>query len=463
MKSRHDEGLNLAAPRRLGQSVYRLALTIVLLLGMTDRGMAQGDRLVPPASVGAPVATPTPSMPAAPIEWTGASGASGHPLMEASAIRHAAANFESCLEGLWPLAAKRGVSRASFEKHVRGLTPDLRIMDLLDSQPEFTKAFWDYLDILVNDARIQTGRDLLAKHKAIFDKAEKDYGVDRAIVTAIWGVESNYSTLGGDRPVIRSTATLACVGRRQPYFRDEFLTALEILHRGDLRPEQLKGSWAGAFGPTQFMPTSFKRYAVDFDGDGRRDVVDSIPDLIASTANNLKKDGWVAGSTWGYEVVIPKGFNYQLADRSRQLTMSEWQAHGVRRAGGKSFPHLGERAYLLVPAGNQGPGFLMLQNFRVIMKYNPAEAYALAIGYLADRLRGGEAFSQAWPRHEPVLSLAERREMQELLARKGFDVGEPDGRFGPRTRAAVRDYQAAAGLIPDGFASATILARLRKQ
>jgi hypothetical protein len=186
-----------------------------------------------------------------------------------------------------------------------------------------------------------------------------------------------------------------------------------------------------------------------------------VADLIASTANNLKKDGWVAGATWGYEVVIPKGFNFLLADRSRQHSLAEWERAGIQRAGGKPFPRNTDRAYLLVPAGNQGPGFLMLHNFRVIMKYNPAEAYALAIGYLADRLRGGDALVQAWPRHEPVLSLAERREMQELLASKGFDVGEPNGRFGARTRAAIRDYQASVGLVPDGFATATILARLR--
>ena len=455
--------------------LFRRALAGALLLAGGGVAFAQGDRLVPPLPVGrpaavappapvaapAPAAAPAPVLSSAPKEWSGASGASGHPLMQASAIREAAAHFESCLENLWPLAARRHITRASFEKYVHGLTPDLRIMDLLDAQPEFTKAFWDYLDILVSDARIQTGRELLAKHKATFDKVEKSYGVDRTIITAIWGVESNYSTLGGDRPVLRSTATLACVGRRQSYFRDEFLSALEILHRGDLRPEQLVGSWAGAFGPTQFMPTSFKRYAVDFDGDGRRDVVDSIPDLIASTANNLKKDGWVSGSTWGYEVVIPRGFNFMLADRSRQHTLHEWERIGIHRAGGKPFPRGNDRAYLLIPAGNQGPGFLMLHNFRIIMKYNPAEAYAFAIGHLADRLRGGEAFVQPWPRHEPVLALAERREMQELLLRKGFDIGEPDGRFGAKTRAAIRDYQASVGLVPDGFATATILARLR--
>jgi lytic murein transglycosylase len=454
-----------------GMPFRGIAAAAALFLGAADAGFAQAGRIEPPRPVGrtAPAAqmTPAPAVPApsaapvVPKEWTGESGASGHPLMQSSAIRHAAANFEACLEGLWPLAAKRHVSRATFDRYVRELTPDLRIMDLLDAQPEFTKAFWDYLDILVSDARIQTGRELLAKHKAIFDKVEQAYGVDRTIIAAIWGVESNYGTLGGDRPVIRSTATLACVGRRQAYFRDEFVATLEILHRNDVRPEQLKGSWAGAFGPTQFMPTSFKRYAVDFDGDGRRDVVDSFPDLFASTANNLKRDGWVAGSTWGYEVVVPKNFNYLLADRSRRHSLREWEAQGLKRAGGGAFPRPDDQAFLLLPAGSQGPGFLMLHNFRVIMKYNPAEAYAIAIGHLADRLRGGGPFLQPWPRHEPVLSLAERREMQELLLRKGFNTGEPTGRFGPKTRAAVRDFQASVGLIPDGFATATILARLR--
>jgi membrane-bound lytic murein transglycosylase B len=414
----------------------------------------------PPAATGTVTQPPPASTGPAP-EWSGESGSSGHPLMTADAIRAAAANFRACLAGLWPLAERRGVTRAVFDANVAGLTPDLRIMDLMDSQPEFTKSFWDYLDILVNDARIENGRAILAQHRAVFDAVEKAYGVDRHFIAAIWGVESNYSTQIGDRSVIRSTATLACVGRRQDYFRDEFLSALEILSRGDVTADHLKGSWAGAFGPTQFMPTSFKRYAVDFDGDGRRDVVDSVSDLVASTANNLKKDGWVAGQTWGYEVVVPKGFNFLLADRSRAMTMREWERAGIQRPGGKAFPRPDDKAYLLVPAGAQGPGFLMLQNFRVIMKYNPAEAYALAIGYLADRLRGGEPFVQAWPRHERVLTRTERYELQQLLAERGFDVGEPDGRLGGRTRNALRAFQSSVGHVPDGFASATVLERLR--
>jgi lytic murein transglycosylase len=334
-------------------------------------------------------------------------------------------------------------------------------MDFVDAQPEFTKAFWDYVDLLVTDERIARGRELLQQHAAAFEAVERAYGVDRHIITAIWGIETKYGTVAGDRPVIRSTATLACVGRRQAYFKDEFLAALEILHRGDIRPEQLKGSWAGAFGLTQFMPTAFKRYAVDFDGDGRRDVVGSVPDVIASTANHLKKAGWVAGQTWGYEVVLPQGFNFMSADPARRLTMLEWARLGVARASREPFPRPGDKAWLFVPAGARGPSFLMLENFRAIMKYNPAEAYALAIGHLADRLRGGGPIMQAWPRDERVLTRAERLELQQHLNRHGFDVGEPNGRFGNKTRVAVRDFQAKSGLVPDGFASAAVLERLR--
>ena len=405
-------------------------------------------------------------------EWSGQSGASGNPLMTADAIRAAAADFSNCLAGLWPQAERRGVSRANFERYTSGLTPDLSIMDLLDAQPEFNKSTWDYLDLLVSDDRIARGRELLTQYAQVFAAAERTFGVDRHIVAAIWGVESNYGTMGGDRSVLRSTATLACVGRRRDYFRDEFLSALDILQRGDVAPDRLVGSWAGAFGPTQFMPTSFKRFAIDFDGDGRRDVVDSIPDVIGSTANNLKTDGWASGQSWGYEVVLPPNFDYLLADRSRQLSVGQWQALGIRRAnphppphareGREGVPHLSDRADVFLPAGARGPAFLLLPNFRVIMKYNPAEAYALAIGHLADRLAGGGPFIASWPRDERALSIAERYEMQQLLARRGFDVGAPDGLLGPRTRVAIRNFQVATGQIPDGFASSSILDRLRQ-
>jgi membrane-bound lytic murein transglycosylase B len=440
--------------------LHRYLLTAILTAATAGTATAQtrDERYTGVTGTIPPVAVaPSASAP----EWSGESGSSGDPRMTAAAIRAAAADFRGCLERLWPAAARRGVARATFMAYTAALTPDLRIMDLLDGQPEFTKSFWDYLDLLVNDARIGQGRVLLEKYRATFDAVERAFGVDRYVIAAIWGVETNYGAIGGDRPVIRSTATLACIGRRQNYFRAEFLSALEILQRGDVKPGRFVGSWAGAFGPTQFMPTSFKRYAVDFDHDGRRDVVDSVPDVIASTANNLKKDGWATGQTWGYEVVVPANFDFQLTGRARTMTIRDLERTGLARPGGKPFPRPDDRAFLLIPAGVQGPGFLMLPNFRVIMKYNPAEAYALAIGHLADRLRGAEPFAQAWPRYERVLTRGERLELQQLLARHGYDIGEPDGHLGARTRSAIREFQAKIGQVPDGFASAGVLDRLR--
>jgi peptidoglycan lytic transglycosylase B len=431
-----------------------------LLVAALAHATAQVDERLPivlPPATGSIISAPGSGV----SEWSGQAGASGHPLMSVEAIRAAVANFSGCIEGLWPAAARRGISRQNFDRHTAGLVPDLRIMDLLDAQPEFEKALWEYLDLLVTDERIRRGRELLAEHKSTFDAVESAFGVDRHVIAAIWGVETKFGTVVGERPLVRSTATLACVGRRQDYFQNEFLAVLEILHNGDVAADQLNGSWAGAFGGTQFMPTVFKRYAVDFDRDGRRNLVGSIPDLIASTANYLKQNGWVAGQGWGYEVVVPKGFDYRLADRARVQTIRQWEQVGIRRADGKPFARPDDRAYLLVPAGAGGPGFLMLPNFRAIMRYNPAEAYALAIGHLADRLRGGEPLVQGWPRDERMLTRAERSELQQRLAGRGFDIGEPDGRFGPKTRAAIRDYQAGAGLVPDGFASGALLMRLR--
>ena len=443
------------------QGGLSVGLSVSLLAGLLALGGGQALATGEVEQTGTIPSGLTATRPDGRPDWSGDDGASGHPLMTAGAIRAAAADFPNCIERMWPQAARHRISRESFDRMTARLTPDLRIMDLLDSQPEFTKAVWDYLDILVTERRIARGRDILAKYEAQFDAAERAYGVDRYIIAAIWGVETDYGAIGGDRPVLRSTATLACVGRRQKYFRDEFIAALDILHRGDVRPDRLIGSWAGAFGPTQFMPTAFKRYAVDFDRDGRRDVIDTMPDLIASTANNLNKTGWQTGETWGYEVVIPANLDFMLADRHRVMSVRDWERHGVVRAGGKVFPRPDDRAFLLVPAGVQGPGFLMLPNFKVIMRYNPSESYALAIGHLADRLRGGGPFVQDWPRYERVLTRTERLELQQLLERHGFDVGEPDGRMGPKTREALRDFQIKIGRVPDGFASAGVLERLR--
>lgn len=449
-----------------GESFKSAGWWASIAVAMTVGGCVGGSPDMPGAmSQSAPATTgavgPSAYAPASKSDWSGKSGASGHPLMTADAIQAAAANFPQCLQRMAPLAARQGVPHAAYAALTRDLTPDLKIMDFVDAQPEFTRSFWDYLDLLVSEDRIQRGRAVLADNRAAFDAMERNYGVDRYVIAAIWGIESKYSTMMGDRYVLRSTATLACIGRRQDYFRNEFLAAVELLHRGDVQPDRMKGSWAGAFGPTQFMPTVYKTYAVDADGDGHRDITASVPDLLFSTANYFRKNGWETGQTWGYEVVVPKNFNFMLADRSKVMSIGEWERLGIKRAGGQGFPRSSDRAYLMVPAGAQGPGFLMLNNFRVIMRYNPAEAYALAIGHLSDRLRGGDAFVQAWPKHERVLTRDERSEMQQLLARQGFNIGTPDGRLGPQTRTAIRDYQARAGLVPDGFPSATVLARLR--
>lgn len=444
---------------RLSRSPAKFLIAVAMLAGAPVVAAAEDGFFARLFGGGAGTAAPA-AVPGS-AEWSGESGASGHPAMTRDAILAAAASFRGCVESLWTEAARRGIPRAAFDRHTAGLTPDLKIMDLVDSQPEFTKTFWEYLDLLVTDERIQKGRELLAQHKATFDAVERTYGVDRHIVVAIWGVETRYGAFAGERPVLRSTATLACVGRRQDFFRGEFQAALEIAARGDVRPEHFVGSWAGAFGATQFMPTAFKRYAVDFDGDGRRDIVDSVPDLVASTANLLKRNGWVSGQDWGYEVVVPQGFDYRLADSGREHTVHQWEGLGIRRAGTAPFPRPGDHAYLLAPAGARGPSFLMLRNFRVIMRYNPAEAYALAIGHLADRLRGGGPIAQAWPREERALSRIERLEIQQRLSTRGFDVGEPDGRLGPKTREAVRAFQLRNGLVPDGFASSDVLGRLR--
>ncbi|MGB6537542.1 MAG: lytic murein transglycosylase [Xanthobacteraceae bacterium] len=446
----------------------RLAVALLIAAGIGMPARAQDNpagwvtRLFQPLTP-SPVPAVGAQTPEQTPQWSGQSGASGDPSMTADAIRAAAADFANCLAGLWPEAEQRGISRANYDRFTAGLTPDLSIMDKLDAQPEFNKAAWDYLDLLVSDDRVARGQQLLAQYAPAFAAVKRAYGVDRAVLAAIWGVESDFGTLIGDRPVVRSTATLACVGRRRDFFRGEFLAALEILQRGDIRPDHLVGSWAGAFGPTQFMPTSFLRYAVDFDRNGRRDVVDSIPDMLASTANNLKTDGWVPGQTWGYEVSLPQHFNYLLAGLSRQMTVSQWQRLGIRRADSKRFPRPGVRASLLLLAGARGPAFLMLQNFRVIMRYNPAEAYALATGYLADRLRGGGPILHSWPRNERMLTEQERYELQQLLSQHGFAIGAPDGLIGPLTRLAIRNYQVSVGQIPDGYASSAVLDRLRAQ
>lgn len=387
-----------------------------------------------------------------------------HPLMTPQALAQAQAAFPQCIAGMWPLAQSKGVSRRTFDRYTARLEPQMKIMEFMESQPEFSKPIGAYVNMLVTDWRVKKGREILERYKSIFDRVEKAYGVDRYAVAAIWGIESTYGDPKGigSRNVLESVATLACIGRRQEYFRDEFIATLQILEKDDVPYDHLVGSWAGAFGPTQFMPTSFQRFAVDFDGDGKRNVVDSIPDIIASTANNLKLDGWQFGKAWGYEVALPQGFDYRNANRSIKRTLAEWGNLGLRRPGGTGFPRPSDTAYLLLPAGANGPAFLMMTNFDAILKYNPADAYALAIGHLADRLRGGGGFAQAWPKEERGLSKAERLEIQGRLAQMGYDIGNMDGILGQKTRSAIQDYQVRTGALPDGYPDLALLQQMRR-
>jgi lytic murein transglycosylase len=372
----------------------------------------------------------------------------------------AQADFRSCLGGLRASALGAGVSGATFDKATSGLEPDMKVLDFLNDQPEFTTPIWDYLAGLVDDERIADGKAAMRQWSAALSTAESRYGVDRATVVAVWGVESDFGKAIGKRPLVQSLATLSCYGRRQAYFRGEFVATLKILDRGDVDPAHLTGSWAGAFGHTQFMPSTFLRLAVDLDGDGRRDVVDSVPDALGSTANYLARSGWQSGMTWGFEVKLPPGFNTGLAGRTRKKPFSAWSSLGVRRIAGGGLPAEGT-AGLILPAGPQGPAFLVTRNFDAIYAYNAAESYALAIAHLSDRLRGGGPFVTPWPTDDRGLSRAERRELQALLLRRGYDIGTPDGAIGTKTKQAIADVQVKAGLDRNGRASGKVLDALR--
>jgi membrane-bound lytic murein transglycosylase B len=291
---------------------------------------------------------------------------------------------------------------------------------------------------------------------------ESRYGVQAEIVLAIWGMETNFGGFMGGKNTIYALATLAQNGYRAAFFRDELLTALRIVSDGHVAPQDMVGSWAGAMGHTQFMPSSFMRYAVDYNGDGRKDIWNSVPDALGSTANYLKSFGWRPGETWGYEVKLPAGFDVEAARALGKAPLSRWQQLGVTRAGSRAFPRPDDVARLYLPAGASGPAFLLLPNFDVIKRYNNSDSYALAVGHLADRILGGGDFATPWPAGDYALDKAQRVQLQNLLNRQGFAVGTADGVVGPKTRAAVLAYQKARGLSADGYVSGLLLERLKR-
>ena len=373
------------------------------------------------------------------------------------------AQFQGCIAGLRAPAIAAGVSDAAFSQYAAGVVPDMGVLPLLDRQPEFSMPVWDYMAVLVDAERVADGRAAYQQWLPTLRSIEQQYGVDPAVVVGVWGVESNFGRNLGGRPLLQSLATLSCYGRRQAYFRTEFAATLRILQEGHVPAEKLNGSWAGAFGQTQFMPSTFLRNAVDFDGDGRRDIVSSVPDALASTANFLRRAGYRSGEPWGYEVQLPAGFDDSQAGRRNKRDLAYWRAQGITLTNGAELPDTVSTAGLLLPAGTGGPAFLVGRNFDTLYSYNASENYALAIAHLSDLVTGNRqpGFATAWPTDDPVLSRAENRALQSLLQGRGHTIGEVDGMIGARTRDAIRIEQSRLGMRVDGRAGQRLLAALR--
>jgi lytic murein transglycosylase len=370
----------------------------------------------------------------------------------------ARADWASCLSGLRHTAAGAGVGQQTIAAATEGLEPNDAV-SFMDKQPEFTTPVWDYVSGLVDEERVVEGRAMLQKYASALHAADARYGVDPATVVAVWGVESDFGKSFGKRPVVQSLATLACEApRRNDYWRKEFVSALKILDNGDIRGDEFMGSWAGAFGHTQFMPSTFLGTAVDLDGDGRRNIASSAPDSLGSTANFLRKSGWRSGEHWGFEVRLPENYSGPTG-RTHKQPMAFWQSRGITRLDGSGLG--GGSAGLMLPAGRNGPAFLVTKNFDAIYSYNAAESYALAISVLSDMLRGRPGIQTPWPTDDPGLSRAERRELQALLTRAGYEVGDADGVIGTKTKEAIADYQARVGLPRNGRASLKVLKALR--
>lgn len=383
------------------------------------------------------------------------------PVSPAAAATSMPRTLESLMATLEIEARKAGVQAATVRRVLSGFERDPDVVALAGAQTEHERTVAQYLAMIVSSDRIELGRQKLVEHAKTLAAVEQRYGVDRHTLTALWGVETRYGTALGSRSIIRSLATLALDDPRRPEFwRSELLQALRIVERGDMSPEAMIGSWAGAMGHTQFMPSSFNRFAVDFDGDSRRDLVGSIPDGLASAASYLTHHGWQPGETWGGEVVVPAGFDYSLSTPSELRPISFWSERGLLRPDGQALAASSLDHRLLLPAGASGPAFLVNRNFNALLRYNPAVPYALAVAHLGDRLAGRAAIRAPWP-DEPALTRAERQELQQRLAALGLATGGVDGIIGGLTRTAIRSYQKSQGLVEDGHPNSSLLERLR--
>jgi membrane-bound lytic murein transglycosylase B len=374
------------------------------------------------------------------------------------------AGFQRWIAQFRSVAASNGISGTTFDRAFSGVTePDPEVLEKARYQPEFRAEVWEYFDNRVNENAIETGRRLARQWKPWLDHIEQRFGVDRHILLAIWSIESNYGEILKNervmRNAVRSLATLAYAdSRRAKYARQQLIAALKILQSGDIDVSHLSGSWAGALGHTQFIPTSYQAYAVDVDGDGKRDIWNSVPDALATAANLLARNGWQTGKTWGYEVALPGGRKFP----GGSMSLDKWASIGVVRASGKDFPRGGDNAELKVLQGRDGPAFLMTKNFFVLKRYNNADTYALAVGLLADEIAGYGGLERDWSRPFTRLTSAETEELQRRLSALGYYDGPIDGKIGSGSRDAIKAIQSRLGLTQDGHPSKEVLNSLRR-
>ncbi|MEO0653905.1 MAG: lytic murein transglycosylase [Pseudomonadota bacterium] len=369
--------------------------------------------------------------------------------------------FERWISDFRRRALAQGIRPQVFDAAFQGVRYNADVIQRDRNQSEFTKQIWEYLDSAVSSTRVRNGKAALRDNRRVLAQIEETYGVEAEVVVAVWGLESAYGEYKGNTPIIGALATLAFDGRRGRFFEEQLVAALRIIQSGDVSPRGMTGSWAGAMGHTQFIPTSYLAYAVDFRGDGKRDIWSDDPtDALASTAAYLNRFGWTKGQPWGVEVQLPRGFDYSQAGARVKKSPQRWAQLGVRDMDGTAVPNYGE-ASILLPAGSRGAAFMIFNNFHVIERYNAADAYVIGVGHLSDRIAGGPAIRASWPVADPPLRFSERQELQRRLTRAGFDTDGVDGIIGPNTISAIRSYQRSIGVTPDGYASYEILRRLR--
>lgn len=381
--------------------------------------------------------------------------------VSASAVQ-ANYSFDECMAKIGSQARMEGISDKTVQYLLGKAKYIPRVIELDRRQPEFTQTFANYFNTRINDERVQRGRELLTKHRQLLNKIQSETGVPAQFLISFWGLESNYGGHFGEWSVTDSLATLACDPRRSSFFTQELLNALRIIDAGDIAPERMMGSWAGAMGHMQFMPSTYLSYAKDMDGDGRRDLWGSIPDALGSAANFLRQLGWVSGLNWGQEVRLPSTFDYSLAGRGHMLSLAEWLRLGVTTTSGAPLEASEHKATLLVPAGHQGPAFLVTRNFQIIMRWNRSEFYALSVGHLADRIAGGGGLQRPAQAETVKISREQVRQLQKDLSALGIDAGEADGVMGSATRQAISRFQQNTQRIADGHLDATLLHAVRE-